>query len=167
MDMMFLMEKISESTFKIKSLMVGGSPLKSKNKRLSNNSFKSIFEFSNYKENYVKNKQYFNENLPNYGYPFDNLFKEIESQYKEKFISEIINSSRIPENQKVITTLGFKCDNETFDSTNVFHRHHSRQSTVHVHYPTTSCVYVRSSTLCAPVLPGNQHTERLHNLVHE
>jgi len=115
LDMMFLMEKISESTFKIKSLKVGGSPLKSKNKRLSNNSFKTFFEFSNYKENYVKNKQYFNENLPNYGYPFDNLFKEIKSKYKEKFISEIINSSRIPKNQKVITTLGFKCDNKTFD----------------------------------------------------
>ena len=87
--MMFLMEKTSESIFKIKSL----------------------FKFSNYKENYTKIKQYFNENLPNYGYPLDNLFKEIESQYKEKFISEIINSSRIPVNQKVYTTLGFKCDN--------------------------------------------------------
>ena len=43
-DMMFLMEKISESTFKIKSLKVGGSPLKSKNKRLSNNSFSAILE---------------------------------------------------------------------------------------------------------------------------
>jgi len=93
--MMFLMEKTSESIFKIESL----------------------FKFSNYKENYTKIKQYFNENLPNYGYPLDNLFKEIESQYKEKFISEIINSSRIPVNQKVFTTLGFKCDNDNSKGT--------------------------------------------------
>ena len=87
-QMLILMEKISNSIFKIESL----------------------FEFSNYIGNYLKIKQYFNENLPNYGYPFDNLFKEIESQYKEKFISEIINSSVIPINQNVYTTLGFKCD---------------------------------------------------------
>ena len=65
------------------------------------------------------------------------------------------------------THLESECDNETSYSTNVFQRHYSRQSTVHVQYPTTSCVYVRSSSLCVPLLPGNQHTERLHNLVHE
>ena len=65
------------------------------------------------------------------------------------------------------THLESECDNETSDSTNVFQRHHSRQSTVHVQYPTTSCVYVRNSSLCVPLLPGNQHTQRLHNLVHE
>ena len=65
------------------------------------------------------------------------------------------------------THLESECENETSDSTNVFQRHHSRQSTVHVQYPTTSCVYVRSSSLCVPLLPGNQHTQRLHNLVHE
>ena len=51
------------------------------------------------------------------------------------------------------THLESECDNETSDSTNVFQRHHSRQSTVHVQYPTTSCVYVRSSSLCVPLLP--------------
>ena len=60
------------------------------------------------------------------------------------------------------THLESECDNETSDSTNVFQRHHSRQSTVHVQYPTTSCVYVRSSSLCVPLLPGNQHTQRPH-----
>ena len=33
--------------------------------------------------------------------------------------------------------------------------------------PTARCVYVRSSNLCVPLLPGNQHTERLHDFVHE
>ena len=29
------------------------------------------------------------------------------------------------------------------------------------------CEPVRNSGLCVPLLLGNQHTERLHNLVHE
>ena len=32
------------------------------------------------------------------------------------------------------------CGSGTSGSTNVFHRHHSRQSAVHVQYPTTSCM---------------------------
>ena len=45
------------------------------------------------------------------------------------------------------TYLESECENKTSDSTNVLQRHHSRQSRIHVQYPTTSCVYVRSSSL--------------------
>ena len=65
------------------------------------------------------------------------------------------------------THLESEYENDSSDNINHFQRRYSRQSRTCMPQPTARCVYVRSSNLCVPLLPGNQHTERLHDFVHE
>ena len=80
---------------------------------------KEIFEFSNYVENYTSIKKLLNDNLPNYGYSLNILNNQILLKYKEKYSDRIVNSSLIPVNQKVYTSVKFKCGDKDYNKSKI------------------------------------------------
>ena len=64
------------------------------------------------------------------------------------------------------THLESKCENGSSEDRNHFQCRNSRRSRTRMSQLTACCVYVRSSNLCVALLPGTQHTKRLHDLVH-
>ena len=65
------------------------------------------------------------------------------------------------------THLESESENDSYENRNHSQRRNSRRSRTRMSESTVRCVYVRSSNLCVLLLPGNQHTKRLHEFVHE
>ena len=65
------------------------------------------------------------------------------------------------------THLERESENDSCENRNHFQHRNSQRSRTRMSKSTARCVYVRSSNLCVPLLPSSQHTERLHDLVHE